>query len=83
MLSLSFLVSSWVVTTRPGMPFLTPDKTAGDTTRSFTIPAYFVPFVVGALLDALDCEAWEVKGDATIQECLELLSSVIAQIEEV
>lgn len=63
------------------MPFLTPTKSTGDTTRAFTIPAYFVPYIVGAMLDVLTEDAWEEKGDATIQECLELVSSVIAQIE--
>ncbi len=63
------------------MPFLTPNKSEGNTSRSFTIPAYFIPYVIGCLLDALDCDAWEVSGDSTIQECIEMISSVIGQIE--
>lgn len=63
------------------MAYLTPNITAGDTTRGFTIPAYMLPLIVGILLSANDEEMWEVWGDATIQECLDILSDCIAQIE--
>lgn len=63
------------------MPFFTPDKTAGNFTGGFTIPAYFLPYVVGAILEACIPENWVVKGDATVEECTDAMVDLISQLE--
>lgn len=65
------------------MPYKTPDVAAGETSGSFTIPSYMMPLIVGILLSAYGEEFWEIEGDATIEECLDILGDFIAQLEGV
>lgn len=83
MLSPSFLESLSDVTTSFSMPYQTPDKIAGTDSPQLSIPAWFTGMIVGILLGADNETMWEIRGDATIEECLDELRSVIAQIEEV
>lgn len=65
------------------MPFLTPSESTGDTTRTFTIPWYLLPYVIGLLIDGADINTWEQYGDLTPEECAALFEDLIAQILEV